>query len=134
MRLIRALCITWLALFCGCILMNNADKCPATWEQTMELAVVKAKAGDYDFIMDHLLAPESVESLVKKYGADKWRTEYPRKQLRYLAYYFEWLKKREFRVEGDKVFLKGEAECYATFLNVDGNCYLLNFGQRITSM
>ena len=123
-----------MALLCGCVLMHNANKCPSSWEQTMEVAAAKAKAEDYDFIMDHLLAPELVESAVKKYGADKWRAEYPRKQLRYLAYYFGWLKKREVRIEGDKVFLKGEAECYATFIKVDGRFYILDFGQRIISM
>ncbi len=134
MRMTRVIGIMWVALLCGCALTNSGEKCPAAWEQTMEVATAKVKAGDYAYIIDHLLAPESVAAAQIKYGAAKWREEYPQKELRHLAYYFDWLRKREVRVEGEKVFVTGEAGCYATFIQRDGGFYILDFGQIITSM
>ena len=42
------------------------EKTSPTWVQTMQIALSKAEAKDYDFIIDHLLAAEAVENAAKK--------------------------------------------------------------------
>lgn len=106
----------------------------STWEQTMNTAILKAKALDYNYIIDHLLAQDLVDTMTNKYGTEHWKEVFQKKHLRYLLYYFGWLKDCKVEISGDKVFLIGQHGCYTIFINVNGRYLLFDFGQRITSM
>ena len=106
----------------------------STWEQTMETALLKAKAQEFNYIIDHLLSQGLVDTMIDKYGTDNWKEEFKKKHLRYLPYYFGWLKDCKVEISGDKVFLTGQHDCYTTFINVKDQYLLFDFGQRITSM
>jgi len=105
-----------------------------TWESAMQISLLKARAEDYSCICNNLLAPALIEMLIDKYGAANWETEFQKQKLKHLPFYFGWLDNCEISAAEDKVFLKGQYGCYATFINVKGRYLLLDFGQVITSM
>ena len=106
----------------------------ATAKEAMAIARKKAKAGEYDYIMDHMLSKELVNNLVRKHGAEKWRAAFKKEKLERLPYYFGWLKNCKVKTSGEKVFLSGQHGCYAEYVKVAGGYLLLDFGQRLTSM
>lgn len=105
-----------------------------TLKGTMAFAVKKAKAGQYDYIMDNLLSKECVNDLTRKYGKDKWREKFLKDKLESLPYYFGWLKKANIRTFGDKTVLTGGPKCHAEYVKVGGRYLIVNFGQCLTSM
>ena len=106
----------------------------STIKEAMAIARTKAKAGEYDFIMDHMLSKELINGLIRKHGVEKWRAEFKEGELKQLPYYFGWLKSCGSRTFGNKTILTGQHGCYAEYVKV-GDVYLIvTFGQRITSM
>ena len=100
----------------------------------MQTSTLKAEMGEYSYICKHLLAPTLVDTLIKKHGAANWKKEFQKQKLESLAFYFGWLENCEISIVKNKVFLSGKHGCYATFINIKGRYFLLDFGQRITSM
>lgn len=108
---------------------------PSAWEDAFSLAMAKAKAGEYDYMLDHMLAPSFVAKMEKAYGKGAWREKCREKKLRKLPYFYGWCrKKRTVKVDGDKVVVNGEHGCYAMFYRIDGVFLLGDFGQTIRSM
>ena len=107
---------------------------PATWQQAMTVLRLRAKAQDYGYITDNLLAPELVKAQKAEHGEDSWRTNLQKDMLENLPFYFGWLKNCDVRRYGNKTYLSGEAGCYATFIEVENRYLLLDAGQHITSM
>jgi len=106
----------------------------ATVREAMEIAKKKAKAGEFDYIIDNMLAKEFADAMIEKYGAANWREKLRKDKLESLPYYFGWLKNCKVRTSGDKVFLMGQHGCYAVYVKVRGGYLLLDLGQRLTSM
>lgn len=106
----------------------------STWQKTRDIALEKAKAADYDFIIDHLVSQEMIDAMIEQYGAENWRAEFQSRNLRSLSYYFGWMNNPTVETSGDRVYLVGQHDCHASFINVDGRYLFLDFGQRITSM
>ena len=106
----------------------------ATVTEAMEIATKKAKAREYDYIIDNMLAKEFTDKLIDKYGAANWREKLRKEKLENLPYYFGWLKKCTIETFGDKVFITGQHGCYAEYVKAENGYLLLGFGQRLTSM
>ena len=104
------------------------------WKQAMEIAQRKAKAGQYAYIIDHMLAREFADKMIEEYGAANWRKAFQKDRLERLPYYFGWLKNCKVKTDGGKVFLSGEHGCYAEYVRVEGVYLIAGFGQRLTSM
>ena len=104
-----------------------------TLKETMALATKKAKAKQYDYIIDHLLSKECKTDMARKHGADKWKDKC-RENLKTLPFYFGWMKKHSTRVFGDKIIVTGEHGCHAEYLKVGDSYMIVNFGQHISSM
>jgi len=114
------------------------DKTPAvnigsTLTEAMAIARAKAKAREYDFIIDHMLAKECKADMARKYGPDKWKDKC-RENLTRLPFYFGWMKKHSVREFGDKIIVTGEHGCHAEYLKVGDSYMIVNFGQHINSM
>ncbi len=107
---------------------------PTTWKQAMAAAAAKAKAGDFDYICDHMLAPAYVKTLTAKYGKVDWKTKFHHENLRSLTYYYGWLENPRVKTTGDTTVITGRHGCYATFITIDGKVYLGEFGQSLSSM
>jgi len=123
-----------LGTFC-CIAGEPTPATPATWEDAFALALAKAKAGEVDHILDHMLAPSFVDKMIGAYGKDAWRDKCRENKLKKLPYFYGWCSKtRTVKVDGDKVVVNGEHGCYAMFYKIDGVFRLGDFGQTITSM
>jgi len=105
-----------------------------TWKLAMDVALAAAKAGRYDYIIDHMLAPSYVKELVAKYGKQDWKKEFQAKKLRDLPYYYSWLRNGKIEVVGNNVLIRGKQGCYANFIKIDGKYSLGDFGQKLTSM
>jgi len=106
----------------------------ATAKEAMAIARKKAKAGEYDYIMDHMLSKELVGDMIRKHGAEKWRAAFKKERLERLPYYFGWLKNGTVKTSGEKVFLSGQHGCYAEYVKVGSVYLIVDFGQRFTSM
>ena len=134
--MIKNSCFMLISLFCiaSCASLETTGEVAVTWAQAVKIARQKAKAGEYAYIMDNMLAQEFVDKMIGKYGTADWRKEFQEGELARLPFYFGWLEKCEVKTSGDKVFLRGQHGCYAVFLKVKGRYLILDFGQRITSM
>lgn len=132
-KTINALLIT-LALVTSCDNKEDTRIDLTTWEKTRDIALLKVKANEYDFIVDHLISEGLADAMIEKYGEVNWKTEFQKKNLKLLPYYFGWLKDCTIEISDDKVILTGQHGCYAIFINVNGSYLFLDFGQHITSM
>jgi hypothetical protein len=106
----------------------------ATWQQAMRSALARTEAGDHVHIIEHMLAPEFVDALVAKHGADTWKQQFRKDKLESIAYYYGWLKRARVATSGSRTVVRGEHGCYATFVLVDGEYLLGDFGQVLSSM
>lgn len=129
-------CAALAILFCAssCATQKGTREELSTWQQARDSLLLKAKAQEYDYIIDNMLARGLVDAMISKHGADNWRGELQKNRLESLPFYFRWLKNCDVRTTGGKVFLTGQAGCYAAFVNVEGRYLLLDVGQHITSM
>lgn len=137
--MIKVSCTILVALFCIISCAPVQTKKPtvevgSTVKEAMAIAQQKAKARQYDYIIDHMLAQELVDKMIGKYGAEHWKKKFQEDRLSSLRYYFGWLKKHRVRTSGDKIIVMGQHGCYAVFVKVKGKCLILDFGQRIKSM
>ena len=132
----RIACLLLAVLFCttSCATRGRTNDNLSTWQQSMKVLQLKAKAREYDYIIDNLLGRELVDLMIARHGKDNWRARLRESKLESLPFYFGWLKNCDVRNEGNKVILTGEAGCHATFINVEGRYLLLDVGQKITSM
>jgi len=105
-----------------------------TWQHTRDLAVQKAKAREYNFIIEHLIATGLADRMIQKYGESNWKTEITEQMLKSLPYYFSWLKKCTVKMENDRILLTGKHGCYAIFRKVGSRYLLLDVGQKLSSM
>jgi len=105
----------------------------SSWQKTVALARGKAKIKDFNFIIDHLTAPEFKMSIKAKHGKD-WRAIFVKEKLSSLRYYYGWLRKSTVTQKGDRVNVAGEHGCHGSFVKVNGKWLICNFGQKLTSM
>jgi hypothetical protein len=111
----------------------KSDISGMTLAETMRFARNKAKAGQYDYIIDNLLSKECKADMARKHGADKWRDKC-RENLKTLPFYFDWMKKHSVRVFGDKIIVTGQHACHAEYVKVGDSYMIVNFGQQVSSM
>ena len=126
--------LTLIACLASCVTKEMPLPPLATWEETMAVALQRAEARDYDFIIHHLLAPECMAKLITRYGEKNWREKFRKDKLEKIPYYYRWLKERTVTTKENKTIVSGQYGCQAIFVNVNGRFLLGDFGQEITSM
>jgi hypothetical protein len=104
------------------------------WERAMDAALLKAKTGEFDYIINHLLSAELTERMKTKYGASLWREKFTKDELKSIPFYFSWLKNPKVTQTENEIKLCGQQGCHATFILIDGQYLLHDFGQKIDSM
>lgn len=129
--------VTMMVYAVGCNTANSrrveAMQGAISWQAAMKTANAKAKQNDFDYIIDHLLAPASRETMKERYGSG-WRNVYRDRKLSSLRYYLGWLKKSKPNITADQVRLESDNGCYAIFVKVFDSWYLGDFGQKLSSM
>ncbi len=131
---IYVLFATLIACMASCITKEAPPPPLATWEETMAVALQRAEARDYDFIINHMLAPECTAKLIVRYGEKGWKEKFKKDKLEKIPYYYRWLKERTVTTKENKTIVSGQYGCEAIFVNVNGRFLLGDFGQEITSM
>lgn len=132
-RISLVLCILAIAMT-SCSHFNSEKQNPTSWECAITLVREKAKAKEYSYILNYLIAPALKQMLIEKYGRSDWKQSFRKEKLESLSLYLEWLTDCKVKHAENKVYITGQHGCYATFINIDGEYLLLDFGQRITSM
>ena len=122
------------ALICLDLGVPASAAAPTTWKQAMALAAAKAKTGEFDYICDRMLAPAYTKVLIARYGKADWKTRFRQDKLRSLTYYYGWLEDPHVKTSVSTTVITGQHGCYATFITIDGNIYLGDFGQSLSSM
>ncbi|MBL7133474.1 MAG: PQQ-like beta-propeller repeat protein [Phycisphaerae bacterium] len=112
---------------------NSSDKV-TTWKQAMDVALARAKAGDFAYITNNMLAPTFVDVLVARYGKQHWKKKFLEDKLKSLSYYYGWLENPRVETSGDTTVIRGRHGCYATFIKIHGKYALGDFGQNLSSM
>lgn len=128
------LLIAFLLALTSCTTQRIGRNPSTTWEQAMSVAVAKARAKEYSYIINNMLAPEFKDKLIKKHGEKNWKKKFTEEQLKQLPYYYGWLKGGKVETKITRTLVQGQFGCYASFIKIDGKYFLCDFGQNVSSM